>query len=99
MIHTKAVSRFQPKATNLPRMLVIYFLPHLVLGNPELGVSILEGDSFYFFIWGATPLDLQDLSSPTRDRTRAPCSGGVELEGDSFIDDLLGLSAVGRSQR
>nr|XP_058904519.1 arylsulfatase G isoform X1 [Kogia breviceps] len=76
------------------------FLPNLVLGNPELGVSILEGDSFYFFIFGgATPLGLQDLSSATRARTRAPCSGSAELAGDSCIDDLLGLSAVARSQR
>ena len=31
--------------------------------------------SFFFL---AVPLGLQDLSSPTRDRTPAPCSGSVE---------------------
>lgn len=41
MIHTRAVSRFQPKPTNLPRTMVIYFLPNPALGNPQLSVSIL----------------------------------------------------------
>lgn len=31
------------------------------------------------YFWGrAIPCDMQDLSSPPRDRTRTPCTGSVE---------------------
>ena len=33
---------------------------------------------FDFFFFLATPQGLWDLSSPTGDRTRAPCSGSAE---------------------
>ena len=33
---------------------------------------------FFFFYFLAAPHGMQDLSSPTRDRTHAPCSGSAE---------------------
>lgn len=41
MIHSRVVSRLQPKPTNLRRMLPCYFLPALSLGASELGISTL----------------------------------------------------------
>ena len=36
----------------------------------------LEENKFFFFL--AAPCSLQDLSSSTKDGTRAPCSGSAE---------------------
>ena len=35
--------------------------------------------SFFFFFFLATPHSMRDLSSPTKDGPRAPCSGNVSL--------------------
>ena len=43
---------------------------------------------FFFFFLLAVPCGIQDLSSPTRDRTRAPCGGSVQ----SWPLDRQGIS-------
>ena len=35
---------------------------------------------FFFFFFSPTPCGMQDLNSPTRDQTRAPCIGNVESQ-------------------
>ena len=59
-----------------------YFLPR----NPHPSLPIFWGlngiQYFFFFFWYvcvlAVPCSMQDLSSPTRDRTWASCGGSVE---------------------
>ena len=36
------------------------------------------GSISFFFLFLAVPCNMQDLSSPTRDGTSAPCSGSIE---------------------
>ena len=50
----------------------IFYL-HLKLKYPMMYIFM-----FYFFYFGVTPCSMQDLSSTTRDRTHAPCSGSTE---------------------
>ena len=61
------------------------------------GVSLYVLISLFFPIFLATPRGMQDLSSPTRDQTRAHCSGSSEssaldCQGSSYKDALLMLS-------
>ena len=55
---------------------IIVFLKHQVKEEQEeLQMSNI---CFDFFSGGAALHSMQDLSSPTRDGTRAPCSGSTE---------------------
>ena len=42
-------------------------------------LTIIESETFnLIFLFSAASLSMRDLSSPTKDRTRAPCSGSVQ---------------------
>ena len=42
------------------------------------------GFHFLSFFFGSAAYGIQDPSSPTRDRTRAPCSASAEVPGLVF---------------
>ena len=47
--------------------------------NPRKCGNLLYKKDCYFTFFLAMPHSMQDLSSPTRDQTHAPCSGNTEF--------------------
>ena len=54
--------------------------PVVTTRPPEnsLNSMILKLELIFFFFFNSEPSSMRDLSSPTRDRTRAPCVGSSE---------------------
>ena len=56
----------------------LFFLLHCIRGTQFQFAPFLMMLTLLFFL--AAPRGMQDLSSPTRDQTRAPCSESVESQ-------------------
>ena len=67
---------FYPEGSGEEFFVWLQKLHNFIKGSLENTEKYKEEILFFFFF--AVPQSMQDLSSPTRDQTRAPCSGSSE---------------------